>query len=204
MNRANALQRITDALGRPTYLVPTTQVEGRYRAPLDTLARWMAQPDFDGELAVAMIRRWHEEGRLDEERMWSALSVVATHPKVRDYREASRCIALQENAAMNRSAEELGPSLASVERHRGVLAFSMGRPAVALECFIRALEKERSSENLGNVLAALVRTGEVAEARELLEHVRAHFEGPMVAAVEALVAVDDDLAPLREDDDPTA
>lgn len=200
MHRADALQRITDALGRPTYLVPTVQVDGPYRAPLETLARWMAQPDFDGDLAVAMIRGWREEGRLDEERMWSALSVVATHPKVRDYREASRCIALQENAAMARSGEELGRSLASVERHRGVLAFSMGRPSVALECFIRALEKERTSENLGNVLAALVRTGEVTEALDLLHHVRRTFPGSLADAVDALVSVDEDLAPLRDED----
>ncbi len=192
-----AIRRIEEALARPCYLVPTKQVAGQYREALDQLARWMVQPDFDGELAVNRIRSWAEEGVLDAERMWSALSVVCTHPRVRDYREASRCIALQESAALDKGGRDLEAALASVERHRGVLAFCMGRPEVALECFVRALERERSSENLANVMAALCRTGEQAQAIGLLEHVRETFSEELVAELEGFIAVDEDLAGLR-------
>ena len=131
------LRRIEDALARPCYIVPTSQVEPRYRDALAQLARWMARPDFDGELAVGKIRDWAQEGVLDDERMWSALSVVCSHPRVRNYLEASKCIALQESAALDKGGQGLDSAMASVERHRGVLAFCMGRPEVALECFIR-------------------------------------------------------------------
>ena len=69
MNPAQNLRRIEDALARPAYIVPTVQVANRYREPLAKLADWMARPSFDGELAMAMVRRWREEGALDEERM---------------------------------------------------------------------------------------------------------------------------------------
>ena len=190
-------RRIEEALARPGYFVPTDQVEDRFRDPLSRLADWMARPDFDGDLAEAMVRRWRDEGLLDDERMWSALSVVCTHPAVRRYQEASRCIALQESAALDRGGPELDRALASVERHRGVLAWSMGRPSVALECFVRALERERSAENLGNVLAALVKTGEIDHARGLLDQVRDSFPPTLSEALGHRVAVDDDLLALR-------
>lgn len=197
MFSTDTYRRVAEALHRPSYLVPTGQVHARYRVPLARLSEWMARPDFDGELAMAMIQRWRDEGVLDDERMWSAMSVVCTHPRVRQYREAARCIALQENAAMTQGGERLEAAMASVERHRGVLAFAMGRYEVALECFIRALERERTDENLGNVLVAMVRTGDVEQAEQLLEHVREHFPGDLTEALERRIDVDEDLEILR-------
>jgi hypothetical protein len=157
----------------------------------------MARPDFDGEMAVAVVRRWCDDGRLNQERMYSALAVIATHPTVRDYREAALCIALQESAAMAGGAEGLGEAMASVERHRGVLAFCMTRYGVALECFTRALERERTAENLANVLASLVRLGDIDSAMTLLAQARLHLDSERVVLLDQQVALDDDLAELR-------
>ena len=49
-----------------------------------------------------------------------------------------------------------------------MIAFLRGHDAVALDWFTRALERERSAENVGNVLAVLIRLGELQEARELV------------------------------------
>ncbi len=197
MDLSSPLGRVEAILARPAYIVPTAQVDAAHREVLDRLAAWMARPDFDGDLAMALVRRWRDEGRLDEERMWSALAVICTHPSVRRYRDAAKCIALQEGAALARGGDGLDAALASVDRHRGVLAWSMGRPEVALDCFLRALERERTAENLGNVLAALAATGRVEEARALWDRARQVFPAALVDALAARIRVDDDLAPLR-------
>ena len=197
LNRRDAIARIRRAIGEPSYLVPTDGVASRYRDRLSELATWMATPDFDGEVARRRVQDWRERGLLDDEHTWSALAVIYTHPRVRNFREAARCIALQESAAMAASGEHLAAALGSVERHRGVLAWSMGHVEVALDCFVAALERERTAENLGNVMAALVRLDELEQAQELLDDARRGFPAALVEDLERRVASDEDLAPLR-------
>ena len=197
MIRAHLLERVHDCLDGSAYCVPVDQTTADQRSVLERLAFSMAQPDFDGPMAVARVHRWWQEGVLDAERAWSALAVIATHPRVRDYREAAHCIAMQEAAVLGLPPAAARRGLASVERHRGVLAFSMGHIGVALEHFSWALERERRAENLANVLACLVRLGDQEEALEMLTSARAGLPREFMEALEAQIRVDPDLAALR-------
>ena len=197
MNTRSVLDRIHSAVSGATYLVPARQLPTPWRQPMADLALSMAAADFDAEMAVLRVQSWHEQKRIDRIRMFSALSVIATHPSVRDYREAARCISMQELLCLEAGGDDLDINLASVERHRGVLAFCMGRGRVALECFIRAWERERSPENLANILAAQLKNGDVLEAEELVEQVRDRFPEKLRDHLNMLIDVDDDLALLR-------
>ena len=73
------------------------------------------------------------------------------------------------------------------------------RYEVALEWFTRALERERTAENLGNALSAMIRLGEQAEAEALLDRVRTWFPAHVSEALERRIETDDDLARLRPD-----
>ena len=88
-------------------------------------------------------------------------------------------------------------NLASGERHRGVLAFVQERYEVALDYFSRAFERQRSAGNLSNVLATLIRLGDISEARDLLSQVRGALPQPLVRDLERIIAADPDLALLR-------
>ena len=98
---------------------------------------------------------------------------------------------------MDRPPEDLPLALASVERHRGVLAFCMGHYQVALESFIWALERERSAENLANVLASLLRLDDLSAAQALLDRARVGLPPELTAELERQLVVDADLAGLR-------
>ncbi len=197
MNTRSVLDRIHSAVSGSTYIVPSRQLREPWRQPMADLALSMSSPDFDADMAVLRVHAWHEQDRIDRIRLYSALSVIATHPSVRDYREAARCISLQELLCLEAGGDDLDVNLASVERHRGVLAFSMGRGRVALECFVRAWERERSPENLANVLAALLKIGDVLEAESLVARIRDVFPAELRSRLELLIDVDDDLALLR-------
>jgi tetratricopeptide (TPR) repeat protein len=73
----------------------------------------------------------------------------------------------------------------------------MGQYEPALQAFTRALERERSAENLGNVLAALLKLGELEEAADILTAVRERFPPQIRDRVFSMVARDPDLASLR-------
>src|SRR5690606_36346439 len=91
----------------------------------------------------------------------------------------------------------LSADLASVERHRGVAYFLAGQIEAALDHFIRALEHERTPENTGNVLATLLRLGELDEAETILARIRRAQPSPFVLALEHAIDTDPDLAALR-------
>ena len=127
----------------------------------------------------------------------SALHVVACHPAVGEWEEAARLAGEQELAALELGGPRLEVNLASVDRHRGVLAFLRGHYDMALDHFARALERHRSPENFTNVLATLIRLGEEREALALLNQARRSFPSDFVAVVERSVANDPDLALIR-------
>ncbi len=192
------IERIRNSLNHGAYLVPTGHLEPSQRTVLDELAALIGTPGFEADEAREQVERWHLEGRIDPSMMYSALGVIAASPKVRDYRRAAQCASLQEMAALEIGGPDLDARLASVDRHRGVVAFLMGRYEVALECFARALERERSAENLSNVLSSLLKLGELEEARELFSRIRQAFPDHIRAGVEYAVMSDDDLLPLRD------
>lgn len=190
------LERLHAAVQRGgDYLVTAEHVPERDRAGAAEIAAVLRT---SGAVAARdAVERLAAEGRIDPVTRLSALQVIAASPGVRDLAEAARLADQQEYVALQLGGPELPMRLASADRHRGVVAFLMGRPAVALEWFTRAFERQRTPDNLANLLAALVALGDTREARELLSTVRDRFPPAFAEAVERIVDADADLAALR-------
>jgi len=77
------------------------------------------------------------------------------------------------------------------------VAFLRGHAVVALDYFSRALERERTAENLGNVLCAMLRLGQIDEAGDLLLQIRVCYPASTVRALNDMILHDADLALLR-------
>lgn len=193
-------QRIRQTVDERAYFTPSHHVDATQRPGVEALERLLTSDDFDPARARAFAEELFSRGRIDRVMLLSALHVVACHPRVADWELAARLAGEQELAALELGGPRLQENLASVERHRGVLAYLRGHYEVALDYFSRALERQRSAENLGNILCTLLRLGEEDEARELLEQIRRSFPTPMVDELERSVATDPDLALLRSED----
>ena len=191
--------RIRKTVDSRAYMTPAEAVDPSQRAAMREIQSELGG-SFDVEALRSRIAAMHREGRIDRVMMLSALHVVACHPLVADWDEAARLVGEQEFAALELGGPRLQDNLASVDRHRGVLAFLRGHYDVALDYFARALERQRSSENLQNILCTLLRLGDESEARDLLYRVRAAFPSDLVSALEHAIANDPDLALLREED----
>lgn len=189
--------RILKAVDERAYFTPADAVDPAQRDTMRQIGTHLHAPGMDPAALRAQIRRLHDEGRIDKVHMLSALHVVAASPKVADWSEAARLAGEQELAALELGGPHLDANLASVDRHRGVLAFLRGHHAVALDHFTRALERQRTPENLGNVLAALLKLGEIEEAEEILAQVRRTLAPPMISELERAIDNDPDLAALR-------
>lgn len=193
-------QRIRQTVDERAYIVPASFVDPSQRAAMAEIEAYVQRPDFDPEQARQLAQRLHEQGRIDRVMLLSALHVVACHPRVADWNLAARLAGEQELVAMEMGGDRLQDNLASVDRHRGVLAFLRGHYEVALDHFSRALERQRSAGNLQNILCTLIRMGELEEASDLLNHVRRVFPRPLVEELDHYVETDPDLALLRTDD----
>lgn len=190
------LDRLLQEVEERAYLTPSSHVDPRQREAMAAIERAIQAPGFDADAARALARRLHAEGRIDKVMMLSALHVIAAHPEVADYVEAARLAAEQEMAAMELGGPNLANNLAAVDRHRGVLAWLNNHPAIALDHFARALERQHNVENLGNVLCVLLRLGEDDRAASLVARVRATHPAPFVADLDRRIRVDPDLALL--------
>lgn len=197
MNYEALLDRILGAVDAEAYLPLADVVSSDQQAALDELGQALQQRDFDAAALEARAYELHDEGALDKVSLYSALHVIAAHPRVKDLDKAARMAAKQELAALELGGPRLSANLASVERHRGVIAFLGGHYQVALDYFSRAFERQRSAGNLANVLACLVRLGDEAEARNLLDEVRGAFPDDLLLALDDMIARDPDLALLR-------
>lgn len=191
------LDRILRSVDADAYLPLADVVAPDQRAALDEIGRALQQPGFDPQALRARVRALHAEGRLDEVNLYSALHVIAAHPRVDELDEAAAMAARQEMAALAAGGPRLQANLASVERHRGVIAFLGGHYDVALDYFSRAFERQRAAGNLANVLACLIRLGDEADARDLLHQVRGAFPRDLLLALDDMIARDPDLALLR-------
>jgi tetratricopeptide (TPR) repeat protein len=100
-------------------------------------------------------------------------------------------------AAMALGGPRLQANLASVDRHRGVLAYLQGHYGVALDYFSRAFERQHTAGNLSNVLATLIRLGDVDEARALAKQVRSALAGDLISDLNQIIEQDPDLVLLR-------
>ncbi len=199
MNYRAILDNILQQVDTQAYLTPSVHVDPRQRLVLTEVAEQLRAQDFDPDGTRAFIDTAHAEGRLDRVHYLSALHVVAASPRVQDWALAARLVGEQEFAAMELGGPDLQNNLASGERHRGVLAFLRGHYEPALDYFSRALERQRTAENLGNVLCALVRLGELEEARHLLAQIRATLPVPVSRMLDDVVLQDPDLALLRSE-----
>lgn len=191
------LDRILETVEDRAYLTPVTSAPPAARDALRDVAAAMSGP-FDPATVRARIEALHAAGRLDDVMRLSALCVVATHPSVADWPAAARLAGEQEVAALIAGGPHLAAWLASVDRHRGVIAWSLGQPAIALDHFSRALERQHNVENLGNVLCALVALGEDAQAASLVRRVRDSHPAAFVSDLDARILQDPDLAILRD------
>jgi len=198
MDYASIFQRILQTVDQAAYFTPVEHVDVRHREGVRAVREAMAA-DFDADDVRALIEGLHAAGKLDRVMRLSALHVVAAHPKVADWEEAARLVGEQEFASLELGGPRLAANLASVDRHRGVLAFLRGHYDVALDYFARALERERSAENLTNILCTLLRLGDEAEARELLTSIRTSFPAELAQQVDRSVSLDPDLALLRSE-----
>jgi len=192
--------RIRQTVDDRAYFTPAAHVDPAQRGAMQAIQAMIQSPDFDPASARATIEAAHRGGKIDRVMMLSALHVVACHPRVGDWEEAARLVGEQEYVVLELGGPRLQDNLASVDRHRGVLAFLIGNYEVALDYFARALERQRSAENLQNILCTLVRLGDEADARDLLNRVRAGFPTDLVAQLDQAVLVDPDLALLRDED----
>ena len=197
MNYQNVLARILATVDHNAYLIPTEHIQNHNRSGLQKVRKALVGNE-PPEVVRALARRLHDEGHLDSVHYHSAMHVIAASPRVQNYTEAARCVADQEMAALDLGGPHLSDNLASVERHRGVLAFLQGHYAPALDYFTRALERQRTPENMGNVLCTLLRLGEFDEAERLLQHLTSALPQPFIQALWDRVNTDPDLAALRQ------
>lgn len=194
------IERVTQAVDQRAYTSPAIYIDGPQRAVLAAVERELSRADFDPEEVRAFVRREQAAGNIDKVKMLSALHVIACHPSVADWQEAARLVGEQELAALELGGPHLDANLASVDRHRGVLAFLRRHYEVALDYFARALERQRTPDNFTNVLAVLIRLGEEDEAVTLLRQARRTFPPEFVAEIEKTIKNDPDLALLRSED----
>lgn len=189
--------RILKAVDERAYFTPADAVAPAQRDTMREIGARLHAADMDPDALRAWIHRLHADGRIDKVHLLSALHVVAASPKVADWAEAARLAGEQELAALDLGGPHLDANLASVDRHRGVLAFLRGHHAVALDHFTRALERQRTAENVGNVLASLLKLGEIEEAEEILAQVCRTLTPSMMSALQQAIDTDPDLAALR-------
>ncbi len=203
MNLEALFDRILHAVDEQAYLTPSAHVEPSQQQALAEIAGFIQSDAFEPESARALIRGFHRQNRIDKVMMCSALHVVAAHPSVADWAEAARLAGEQEQAAMELGGPRLQANLASVDRHRGVVAFLQGHFEIALDYFSRAFERQHNAENLGNVLCCLVALAEIDDARDLVSRVRRSFPADLVADLDDRIQRDPDLALLRDKELPS-
>jgi tetratricopeptide (TPR) repeat protein len=197
MQYREILDRILNAVDQDAYLTPTHRIGGDEGQALAVFRQAMAMPEWEPEAVRGLLQRMHDEGRLRRVTYLSALHIVAAHPKVGNWVEAARLTGEQELAALDEGGPDLNANLASVDRHRGVIAFMKQHYELALDYFARALERERTAENLGNILCTLVRLHEIDEAASLLAQIQTSYPGPLVDELTDIIERDPDLALLR-------
>jgi hypothetical protein len=202
MDYRSILDRILQTVDEEAYVTPLRRIGGEEGLAVGLVRESMRQQGWDPEQVRSLIQRLESEGRMRRVTALSALHIVAAHPKVANWAEAARLAGEQELAALEEGGPDLNHNLASVDRHRGVIAFQRGFYENALDNFGRALERERSAANLGNILSTLIRLREETEARSLLIQIRASYPPALVEELDTYIQQDHDLALLRTENAP--
>ena len=202
MDYAALIDRILCEVDADAYLAYADAVDPAQQQAMSEIEQALSQSSFDPSQVRSLVHSLHASGRIDKVHKLSALHVIAASPGVADYDEAASLAAAQEQAAIELGGPRLQANLASAERHRGVLAFVQERYEIALDYFSRAFERQHTAGNLSNVLATLLRLGDITEARDLLSQVRTNLPQPLVTDLERIIAADPDLALLRTEVSP--
>jgi len=197
MDYAALVERILNKVDDQAYMALADVVDPEQHPAMVEIETAIRQPDFDPVSVRELIRSLHRNGRIDKVHMLSAMHVLAASPRVSDYVEAARIVAEQEMAALDLGGPRLQANLASIDRHRGVLAFIQEHYDIALDYFSRAFERQHTAGNLSNVLATLLRLGDMDEARDLYHHVHRALNPQLIRDLDHLVDNDPDLALLR-------
>ncbi len=200
MNYEELVHRILHRVDELAYVANHEDIDPDQKPYLHAIGEALSEPSRTARELRQMAQGFYDEGRIDKVMLHSALHVIAASPKVQDPQEAARQVALQELAAYEVGGRWLAANLASVDRHRGVLAFNLDQLEIALDYFSRAFERQRIPGNVGNVLATLLRLGEIAEARDLHRQVQSAFPPYFTRELERLIGLDPDLALLRKED----
>ena len=182
--------RIRQTVDTKAYFTSASAVGGAQRDAIGEVRALVQASDFDVAAVRSFIAVAEAEGRIDRVMALSALHVVACHPAVQDWECAARLL----------GGPNLQDNLASVDRHRGVLAYLRGHYEVALDYFARALERQRSADNLQNILCTLIRLGDEDDAQDLVARIRRTLPAELVAVVNHAILHDPDLALLRRED----
>ncbi len=190
-------ERILGQVDQAAYMALADVVDPEQRGAMMEIEGQIRDPSIAAHTTESLIKRFHQDGLIDRVHMLSALHVLAASPKVGAFDLAAKYVAEQEMAAMALGGPRLTANLASVDRHRGVLAFMQGHFAVALDYFSRAFERQHTAGNLSNVLAALIRLGDIQEAKGLLVQIRGAFTSELNADLNTMIQQDPDLALLR-------
>jgi tetratricopeptide (TPR) repeat protein len=196
------LERILNTVDREAYRFSGSHLPQEDATAQQKVHAALADPAVDVTVARGLVDELRADGTIDDIARLSLLFVISAHPRVKDYAEAGRLLGEREIAVWStaqKAGHEAGIErlLAAVDRHRGVLAFLMGHYEHALDHFARALERERISNNLQNVLATLLRLGEEDDARSLLVQIRSSYPAPVVQQLDHIIQQDPDLALLR-------
>jgi len=202
LDYAALIDRIMGEVDADAYLPYADAVDPAQQAAMAKIEAAMAQPNFHPDQVRSLVHSLHANGEIDRVHQLSAMHVISASPQVADYDEAARLAAAQEQAAIELGGPRLQANLASVERHRGVLAFVQERYEVALDYFSRAFERQHSAGNLSNVLATLIRLGDISEARDLIHQIRTTLPTPLVQGLDRIIDADPDLALLRTEVSP--
>ena len=197
MDYAAPFERILEQVDEQAYLPLADVVDPDQKHSMKAIEDSIRDPAQTAQAIEQMIREFHSVGAIDEVHMLSALHVLAASPKLNNLDLAARYATEQEMAAMAMGGPRLQANLASVDRHRGVLAYLQGHYGVALDYFSRAFERQHTAGNLSNVLATLIRLGDISEARQLADQVNATLSRDLIDDLNHIIAQDPDLALLR-------
>ena len=197
MDYAALFERILEQVDEQAYLPLADVVDPDQEHSMKAIEDSIRDPAQTAQAIEQMIREFHSVGAIDEVHMLSALHVLAASPKLNNLDLAARYATEQEMAAMAMGGPRLQANLASVDRHRGVLAYLQGHYGVALDYFSRAFERQHTAGNLSNVLATLIRLGDISEARQLADQVNATLSRDLIDDLNHIIAQDPDLALLR-------
>jgi tetratricopeptide (TPR) repeat protein len=187
LDHALLFSRVLAEVDDEAYFTPMKRVSAEERFVLEPIRQALESGDFIVADVRAQARALYDQRRIDRVKYLSCLHMIAAHPRVAEWDEAARLAGEQELAALELGGPELPANLASVDRHRGVLAFLRGHYEVALDYFSRAIERERTAENLG----------QIDEAGELLLQIRCCYPPAIVRALNEMILSDADLALLR-------